>query len=84
MDLVRGQMLEPRSCGVGMVKRKVTNDDYVVHRATQLACQAVVVELDRGVGLSRVLDEGSGLAKAWGKGSSTDLPAEHMGARGLR
>ena len=52
MDLVRGQMLEPRSCGVGMVKRKVTDDDYVVHRATQLACQAVVAEPDRGVGLS--------------------------------
>ena len=52
MNLVRGQMLEPRSCGVGEVERKVADDHGVVRCAAQLACQAVVVEPDRGVGLS--------------------------------
>jgi len=43
----------------------------------------VVVEPERGIGLSRVLDKGGGLTKTRGKGSSADLPAEHTGARRL-
>ena len=84
MDLIHGQMLEPHSCGVGEVERKVADDHGVVRLTGQLACHALVVEPDRGVGLSRVLDEGGGLAKAWGKGSGANLPTEHTGARGLR
>ena len=67
MDLIRGQVLEPHSCGVGKVKRKVKDDHGIIRRTAQLACQAVVVEPDRGIGLTRVLDEGGGLSKAWGE-----------------
>ena len=77
-------MLEPRSCGVSEVKRKVTDDHDIVRRTAQLACQAVVIEPDRGIGLARVLDEGGGLSKAWEEGSSANLPTEHAGARRLR
>ena len=52
MDLIRGQMLEPRSCGIGKVKREVADDHGVIRCAAQLACQAVIVEPDRGVCLS--------------------------------
>ena len=34
MDLIRGQMFEPRLRGVGEVKRKVADDDRVVRRST--------------------------------------------------
>ena len=84
MDLIRGQMLKARSCGVSKVKRKVADDHGVIRRTAQLACQAVVVEPDRGIGLARVLDEDGGLSKAWGKGSGTNLPAEHTSDRRLR
>ena len=84
MDLVRGQMLEPRSCGVGEVERKVADDHGVIRRVAQLACQVVGNEPDRGISLARVLDEGGGLSKARGKGSGTNLPAEHTGALRLR
>ena len=53
-------MLEPRSCGVSEVKGEVADDDCVVRRTAQLACYAVVVEPDRGIGLARVVDEGGG------------------------
>ena len=43
------------------------NDHGVVSRTAQLASQAVVVELEPGVYLSRVLGEGGGLTKAWGE-----------------
>ena len=33
VDLVRRQVLEPRSCGVSKVKRKVADDDRVLRRA---------------------------------------------------
>ena len=33
VDLICRQVLEPRSCGVRKVKRKVADDDRVVHRA---------------------------------------------------
>ena len=52
MDLVLGQVLEPRSCGVGKVKRKVADDYNIIRRAAQLACQVVVVEPERGIRLS--------------------------------
>ena len=38
VDLIRRQVLEPRSCGVSKMKRKVADDDRVLCRATQLAC----------------------------------------------
>jgi hypothetical protein len=84
MDLIRGQVLEPRSCGVGKVKGKVADDHSIIRCATQLACQVVVVEPNRGIGLALVLDEGGGLSKAWGEGSGANLPTEHTGARRLR
>ena len=84
MDLIRGQVLEPRSCGVGKVKRKVVDDHGIICRTAQLACQAVVIEPDRRIGLAQVLDEGGGLSKAWGKGSGVNLPTEHTGAQRLR
>ena len=84
MDLIRGQVLEPRSCGVGKVKGKVVDDHGIIRYATQLACQAVVIEPDSGIGLARVLDEGGGLSKARGKRSDSNLPVEHPGARRLR
>ena len=33
VDLICGQMLEPRSCGISKVKRKVADDDRVLRRA---------------------------------------------------
>ena len=84
VDLVGRKMFEPGACRVCEMQGIVANDDRVIIRATQLACQAVVVEPERGVCLSRVFDEGSGLSKARGKGSSANLPAEHTGARRLR
>ena len=84
MDLIHGQTLDPRSCGIGKVKRDVADDHGVIRRTAQLACQAVVVEPDRGIGLARVLDEGGGLSKAWGEGSGANLLTEHAGARRLR
>ena len=84
MDLVRGQVLEPRSRGVSEVKREFADDDRVVRRTSQLTCQAVVIEPDRGIGLSRVFDEDGGLSKERGQGSGMNLLAKHMGARRLR
>ena len=84
MDLIRGQMLEPCSCGVGKVKRKVADDHGVICRVAQLASQAVVVEPECGIGLARVLDEGGGLSEVWGKWSGANLPTEHACARRLR
>ena len=52
MDLIRGQVLESHSCGIGKVKREVADDHSVIRCAVQLACQAVIVEPDRGVHLS--------------------------------
>ena len=66
------------------MKRKVADDDRVVRHTAQLACQAVVVEPDRGIGLARVIDESGGLSKAWGEGSGANLPTKHAGARRLR
>ena len=60
MDLVRGEVLEPCSRRVCEVQRKVADDHGVVSRAAQLTSQAVVIEPERGTGLSRVLDEGVG------------------------
>jgi hypothetical protein len=45
VDLIGGKMFEPRARGIRKVQRKVANDDGVISRAAQLACQAVVVEL---------------------------------------
>ena len=84
VDLACRQVLEPRSCGVCKVQRKVAEDYDVVGRAAQLAGQAVVVEPKPGIGLSQVFGESGGLPKAPGKWSSADLPAEHTGARRLR
>ena len=33
VDLIRRQVLEPRSCGVSKMKRKVADDDHVLRRA---------------------------------------------------
>jgi hypothetical protein len=38
VDLIRRQVIEPRSCGVSKMKRKVVDDDRVLRRAAQLAC----------------------------------------------
>ena len=84
MDLVRRQVLEPRSRGISEVKGEVADDDRVIRSSAQLTCSAIVIEPDRGIGLSRVLDEGGGLSKARGKRSSSNLPAEDTGARRLR
>ena len=84
MDLVRGQVLEPYSCGVSEVKGEVVDDDRVIRRTAQLTCQAVIVEPNRGIGFARVVDESGGLSKARGKRSNSNLPAEHPGARRLR
>ena len=65
------------------MQRKVANDDGIVSRTAQLARQAVVVEPEPGIRLSRVLGERGGLPKAWGEWSSADFPAEHTGARRL-
>ena len=37
VDLIRGQVLEPRSCGVSKMKRKVADDNRVFRRTAQLA-----------------------------------------------
>ena len=83
MDLVGRKMFEPGACIVCEMQRKVANDDCVIIRATQLACQAVVVETEPRICLPRVLGECGGLPKAWGKQSSMDFLAEHTGARRL-
>ena len=56
VDLVGRKMLEPGSCRVREVQRKVEDDDRVVSHAAQLARQAIVVEPKRGISLSYVLD----------------------------
>ena len=38
VDLVRGQVLEPRSCGVRKVKGKVADDNRIFRCTAQLAC----------------------------------------------
>jgi len=38
VDLVHGQVLEPRSCGVSKVKGKVADGNRVFRRTAQLAC----------------------------------------------
>jgi len=38
VDQIRGQVLEPHSCGVSKVKGKVADDDRVFRRTVQLAC----------------------------------------------
>jgi len=38
VDMVRGQVLEPRSCGISEMKGKVTDDNRVFRRTAQLAC----------------------------------------------
>ena len=84
VDLVGRKMFELGACRLCKMSGEIANDDRVISRATQLACQAVVVELERRVRLSRVLGEYGGLPKAWGEWSSADFPAEHTGARRLR
>ena len=84
VDLVGRKMLEPCSCRVCEVQRKVADDDRVVSHAAQLARQAVVVELQPRIRLPRVLGECGGLPKARGERSGADFPAEHTGARRLR
>ena len=64
MDLVGRKMFELGACTVCEMLGKVANDDRVIIRATQLACQVVVVELELGIRLSRVLGECGGLSKA--------------------
>ena len=84
VDLVGRKTLEPCSCRVCEVQRKVADDDRVVSRAAQLARQAVVVEPELRIRLPRVLGECGGLPKVWGEGSGMDFPAKHTGARRLR
>jgi len=84
VDLVGRKMLEPCSCRVREVQRKVADDDRIVSRAAQLARQAVVVESEPGIRLSRVLGEHGRLSITRGKRSGADFPAEHAGARRLR
>ena len=84
VDLIGGKMFEPHARRIRKVQRKVANDDGVITHAAQLACQTVVVEPEPGIRLSRVLGEGGGLPKVWGKRSSADFSAEYTGARRLR
>ena len=44
VDLIGGKMLEPCARGIRKVQRKVANDDGIISRAAQLACQVVVIE----------------------------------------
>ena len=44
MDLTGGKMFEPHARRIRKVQRKVANDDGVISRAAQLACQVVVIE----------------------------------------
>ena len=44
VDLIGGKMFEPRAHGIRKVQRKVANDDGIISRAAQLACQVVVIE----------------------------------------
>ena len=74
MDLIGGKMLEPCARGIRKVQRKVANDDDIIGRTAHLACQAVVVEPEPGIRLSRVFGEGGGLPKAWGKQKQRGFP----------
>ena len=38
VDLIHGQVLEPRSSGIGKVKREDMDDHGVIRRTAQLAC----------------------------------------------
>ena len=84
MDLVGREVFEPCMHGTHKVQRKVVDDHGVVSHTAQLASQAVVVKPGPRICLSRVLGETGGLSKAWGKRSSADFSAKHVGARGLR
>jgi hypothetical protein len=78
------QMLKPHPRRVGEVPRQVADDDLVGGGSAQLACQAVVVEPYTGVRFPRVFVDRRGLAEALREARRADLPAEHMGSRGLR
>ena len=84
VDLIGGKLFEPCTHGICKVQRKVVNDHGIITRTAQLASQAVVVELETVIFLSRVFGEGGGLPKAWGKRSSVNFSAEHTGAQRLR
>jgi hypothetical protein len=84
VDLAGRQVLEPRPRRVGEVQGEVADDDLVTGGPAQLARQVVVIEPHTGVRLPIVLGDGRGLAEALGKGRRADLPAEHVGSRGLR
>ena len=62
-------MLEPCLSGVFQVQGEVADDHQVVGRTAQLASEAIVVEPERGVRLSRILGHGGGLSEARGNGA---------------
>jgi hypothetical protein len=84
VDLAGRQVLEPRPRRVCEVQRQVADDDLVGGGPAQLARQAIVVESHTRVRLPRVLIDRGGLAEALGEARRADLPAEHVGSRGLR
>jgi len=69
-DLVGMKMLEPCSCRVRKMQRKVANDDGIVSRTAQLARQAVVVESEPGIRLPEYLVSVVGCRKRGGKGAA--------------
>ena len=83
VDLVRGKVFEPCPRRVCKVQRKVADDHGDISRTAQLASQAVVVEPETGICLSRVFGEGGGLSKAWGKWSDANFSDKHAGAWGF-
>jgi hypothetical protein len=51
LDLVAGQVLEPRACGIVEVERQVLYHDEIVGRSSGMARKSVVLEPYTGIGV---------------------------------
>jgi hypothetical protein len=51
LDLVAGQVLEPRARGVAEVERQILDHEEIISRPTGVACELVVLEPYAGVGI---------------------------------
>jgi hypothetical protein len=51
LDLVAGQLLEPRMCGVAEVERQALDHEEIVGRSFSMACKWVALEPYTGIGV---------------------------------
>jgi hypothetical protein len=76
LDLVAGQVLEPRACRIAEVKRQVFDHEEIVGRSSGMARKSVVLEPYAGIGVPVVSwDVGRGL-EARGELRVVDAPTK--------